>query len=102
METLEADVRSKFQTRKQMEFTQMGYYVKVLFDETIVKFSWLSERKFEVIDIILASKDKEIATALEKLRDVDEEEDVEEMLEKLDQLVPVDDDDAVINEQPEV
>ena len=104
LETLEADVRSKFQTRKQMEFSQMGHHVQVLFDETIVKFDWLELRKFEVIDIILASRDKETAEVLKKLKDVEEEveeeEDVNAVLEKLDQLIV--DDSAVSSEQPEM
>lgn len=82
-----------------MEFSQMGYFVQVLFDETIVKFNWLDLRKFEIIDIILASKDKETVQALQKLADVDEEEDVNELLEKLDQMVVADD--SIIREQPE-
>ena len=82
----------------------MGHHVQVLFDETIVKFDWLELRKFEVIDIILASRDKETAEVLKKLKDVEEEveeeEDVNAVLEKLDQLIV--DDSAVSSEQPEM
>lgn len=65
-ETLEAEVRSKFQTNKQMEFTAKGLPVCVLFDETIVKYHWLSERKFEVVEVCLVSEDRELVKELMK------------------------------------
>lgn len=77
----------------------MGNFVRVLFDETIVRFNWLDARKFEVVEIDLASKDKTTVEALKKLSDLDEEEGVEAVLEKLDQLVI---DDSIASEQPEM
>lgn len=62
-ETLEAEVRSKFQTSKQMEFTEKGQLVAVLFDEAVVRYQWVAERKFEIQQVTLKSMDK---TVLEK------------------------------------
>eukprot|EP00981_Chlorochromonas_danica_P004103 scaffold801_cov178-Ochromonas_danica.AAC.8 len=66
-ETLAAEVRSKFQTQKQMEFTAKGELVYVLFDETVVKYRWLSERSFEVVDILLTSEDRQLVSELLKV-----------------------------------
>ncbi len=75
VETLQAEVRSKFQTRKQMEFSSKGRLVEVLFDETLVKYDWVEERKFEITEIILASQDKARIETLKKLiSESDEEE----------------------------
>lgn len=73
-ETLEVEVRSKFQTAKQMEFTAKGLPVNVLFDETIVKYFWRSEREFEVVDIVLVSEDRELVKELMKVQLGDSEE----------------------------
>lgn len=66
-ETLAAEVRSKFQTQKQMEFTAKGELVYVLFDETVVKYRWLSERSFEVVEILLTSEDRQLVAELLKI-----------------------------------
>ena len=52
-ETLEADVRSKFQTKKRINDSDNGILVEIPFDETIVKFLWKSERIMEVIEVVL-------------------------------------------------
>jgi hypothetical protein len=67
VETLQAEVRSKFQTKKQMEYSAQGFPVEVLFDDTVVRYNWVEERKFEIIEIILASQDKTRADALKNL-----------------------------------
>ena len=55
METLEAEVRSKFQTTKRMQESASGQPVEVSFDETVVKYHWLQERVFQVVEIELAA-----------------------------------------------
>jgi hypothetical protein len=52
VETLEADVRSKFQTKRRMEDAKRGNVVEVPFDETIVKFLWKEDRLLEVLDVV--------------------------------------------------
>ena len=52
-ETLEADVRSKFQTKRRIEDCKRGVLVEVPFDATIVKFLWREERMLEVMEIVL-------------------------------------------------
>lgn len=79
VETLQAEVRSKFQTRKQMEFSSKGRLVEVLFDETLVKYDWVEERKFQITDIILASQDKERVETLKKLELETDDQAVEEL-----------------------
>ena len=53
IETLEADVRSKFQTKRRIEDCQRGVVVEVPFDVTTVSFLWRQERVLEVTDISL-------------------------------------------------
>ena len=55
-ETLEVDVRSSFQTKRRQEDAQKGIHVQVPFDETIVKYFWLEDRKMEVQEIVLNPK----------------------------------------------
>lgn len=78
IETLEAEVRSKFQTHKQMEFSSKGIPVEVLFDETIVKYNWVEERKFHIVNIILVKEDRSRAEELMKLQEAQSIEDGEE------------------------
>lgn len=51
-ETLEADVRSKFQTKRRMEDASANIPVDVPFDNTIVRYLWLEERHMEVCDVV--------------------------------------------------
>ena len=51
-ETLEADVRSKFQTKRRQEDAKKGILVEVPFDNTIVKFFWKDERVLLVTEIV--------------------------------------------------
>lgn len=51
-ETLEADVRSKFQTKRRMEDASSNIPVDVPFDNTIVRYLWLEERHMEVTDVV--------------------------------------------------
>ncbi len=68
VETLEAEVRSKFQTQRRIEnSTKDGILVEVLFDETVVKYNWLDERVFDVIDVELVVENKYIAEEAAKL-----------------------------------
>lgn len=71
-ETLEAEVRSKFQTMKQMEFTEQGNLVGVLFDETIVRYRWVSERQFEIMEVVLKYMDKTLLETQQILNDESE------------------------------
>ena len=52
-ETLEADVRSKFQTKRRLEDCKRGVLVEVPFDCTMVKFMWREERVLEVMEVTL-------------------------------------------------
>jgi hypothetical protein len=75
VETLEAEVRSKFQTARRIKnSTQDGILVEVPFDETVVKYNWLEERVFDVIDVELVTENKYIAEEAEKLLAVLEQE----------------------------
>eukprot|EP01038_Epipyxis_sp_PR26KG_P008203 gene8203-11097_t len=49
-ETIEADIRSQFQTRKMAENTANGSFIKVPFDETICKYVLMDEGKFEIVE----------------------------------------------------
>ena len=71
-ETLEAEVRSKFQTAKQMEFTEQGNLVGVLFDETIVRYRWVDERRFEIMEVVLKYMDKTLLETQKILHDESE------------------------------
>ena len=63
-----------------MEFSSKGRLVEVLFDETLVKYDWVEERKFEITDIILASQDKERVETLKNLT-VDSDDEKNELVE---------------------
>ena len=52
-ETLEADVRSKFQTKRRIEDCKRGVLVEVPFDCTTIKFLWREERILEIMEITL-------------------------------------------------
>jgi hypothetical protein len=52
-ETLEADVRSKFQTKRRIEDCRRGVLVDVPFDTATVSFLWKEERVLEIIKIEL-------------------------------------------------
>ena len=64
-ETLEVDVRSSFQTKRRQEDARKGIYVEVPFDETIVKYFWLEDRKMEVQEIILNQQTKQPSIVVE-------------------------------------
>jgi hypothetical protein len=51
VETLQAEVRSKFQTNKRMQESQEGLAVEVFFDEAVVKYLWLAERHFHIVEV---------------------------------------------------
>lgn len=55
-ETLEADIRSTFQTNKRMYESTQGLPVEVPFDEMMVKYFWREGRSLEVVGIELASQ----------------------------------------------
>jgi len=52
-ETLEAEVRSKFQTERRMRDAARGIAVEVPFDNALVKYLWVSERELRVEEITL-------------------------------------------------
>lgn len=54
-ETLEADVRSKFQTKRRIADASNGVTVDVPFDQTIVRYFWIEDRTMEVERVLLAS-----------------------------------------------
>jgi tRNA (Thr-GGU) A37 N-methylase len=56
VETLEADVRSKFQTQKRIQDSTQNIPVDVPFDEATVFFLWVDLRTFEIVDVILTPK----------------------------------------------
>ena len=64
VETLEADVRSKFQTKRRIEDAAKGQVVEVPFDEAVVRFFWIESRTLEIQDVVYRS---EAITELEKL-----------------------------------
>ena len=67
-ETLEADVRSKFQTKRRMEDATVNIPVDVPFDNAIVRYLWKEERIFEVIDVTRSSK----GTQIESVQPIEE------------------------------
>ncbi len=93
-ETLAAEVRSKFQTSKQMEFTEQGNLVAVLFDETVVRYRWVSERSFEIMEVVLKYLDKTILETQKILHD--ENESYDETIVEVDVS---DDEQDIISEQ---
>jgi hypothetical protein len=56
-----------------MEFTNKGIPVEVLFDEMLVKYNWIDERKFHIVNIILAKEDRTRVEELIKLETTNEE-----------------------------
>ena len=49
-ETLEVDVRSKFQTKRRMQDAAQNIPVDVPFDNAIVRYLWKEERVMEVVE----------------------------------------------------
>lgn len=56
IETLEADVRSKFQTKRRIQDNSSGIAVEVPFDDATVSFMWKAERELEIVDVVLTRK----------------------------------------------
>lgn len=56
-----------------MEFTNKGIPVEVLFDEMLVKYNWIDERKFHIVNIILAKEDRNRVEELIKLETTNDE-----------------------------
>jgi hypothetical protein len=69
VETLEAEVRSKFQTSRRMNDATQGEAVSVPFDETIVQYLWVGQRDFEIVGVELKSRCKTLLLEQEKLGD---------------------------------
>lgn len=74
-ETLQAEVRSKFQTSRRMENSSEGVQVEVLFDEAVVKYNWLAERVFEVTDVELVRHNRYIAEEAARLAELPDPDD---------------------------
>jgi hypothetical protein len=53
IETIEADVRSKFQTKKRIQDCNYGQEVEVPFDNLLVRFLWKDERLFEITQVLI-------------------------------------------------
>jgi hypothetical protein len=53
VETIEADVRSKFQTRKRQQDSARGLECAVPFDNLLVRFLWKDERLFEITEVLV-------------------------------------------------
>ena len=54
IETLEAEVRSKFQTERRMRDAARGIFVEVPFDNATVKYLWLGERELKIAEVSLS------------------------------------------------
>jgi hypothetical protein len=52
VETLEADVRSSFQTKKVMDGHKSGYHFDIPFDGVLVRYEWTQERLIEITDVL--------------------------------------------------
>jgi|MDTB01.3.fsa_nt_gb tRNA (Thr-GGU) A37 N-methylase len=50
-ETLEVDVRSKFQTKRRIQDATLNIPVDVPFDNAVVRYLWKEERVMEVVDV---------------------------------------------------
>ncbi len=82
IETLQAEVRSKFQTSRRIENSNEGQLVEVLFDETVVRYNWIEERVFDIIDIELVGANKYLAEEAQQLGgELDEATQAEERAE---------------------
>ena len=55
VETIEADVRSKFQTKRRQEDCKKGVAVEVPFDNAMVHFLWRDDRVLEVVEVEIVS-----------------------------------------------
>lgn len=72
-ETLEAEVRSKFQTERRMRDAARGITVEVPFDNALVKYLWTSERELRIEDISLSAPSKvvdDVAEADSELHEI--------------------------------
>jgi hypothetical protein len=74
IETLEADVRSKFQTKRRIEDSAKGLCVEVPFDEAMVRFLWKDERLLEIVEVVL-EKDTNLIEKQRLIEEADIEED---------------------------
>lgn len=74
VETLKADVRSKFQTQRRIKDASHDIPVDVPFDDATVYFLWKDVRTFEVVDVILTPKNSTglLTTAERTEEEVDE------------------------------
>lgn len=52
VETLEADVRSSFQTRKVIDGHKSGYHFDIPFDGVLVRYEWTELRVIEITDVL--------------------------------------------------
>lgn len=52
VETLEADVRSSFQTKKVIEGHRSGYLFDIPFDDVLVRYEWTDDRVIAITDIL--------------------------------------------------
>lgn len=84
-------MRSKFQTSRRMSNATQGEPVEVPFDETIVKYYWVEERVFDVVEIEMRQKnkglliEKAVLTAVEIADAADAEVDIPVLLQAISQ-----------------
>eukprot|EP00597_Dinobryon_sp_UTEXLB2267_P009133 CAMPEP_0170094692 /NCGR_PEP_ID=MMETSP0019_2-20121128/27436_1 /TAXON_ID=98059 /ORGANISM="Dinobryon sp., Strain UTEXLB2267" /LENGTH=196 /DNA_ID=CAMNT_0010316129 /DNA_START=383 /DNA_END=969 /DNA_ORIENTATION=+ len=84
METLAAEVRSKFQTNKRMQESAAGQPVEVVFDETVVKYLWMDDRIFHITDIELAALNETKRAEEERIRQALQESESEQNSDRID------------------
>ena len=80
VETLEADVRSSFQTRKVMEGHQSGYHFDLPFDGVLVRYEWTQERVIRITGLLHMREGAEAAA--KGILAADEEEQQQEQQEE--------------------
>lgn len=73
VETLEVEVRSKFQTSRRMSDASQGEAVEVPFDEALVRYLWRGERDFYVVGVELRASSKAALVEQQLLQGLDGE-----------------------------
>jgi hypothetical protein len=78
VQTLEAEVRSKFQTKRRKADAQRATPVEVPFDEAFVKYLWMDDRVLKIVDVSLTSTEKASSEALQQSVAAEDDEAQEE------------------------
>lgn len=71
IQTLEAEVRSKFQTQKRVKDASKNVTCEVTFDEILVHYLWIGEREMHITDVTLieSSYNRKLAKKLRKAKE---------------------------------